>query len=228
MRWWGTLLALMAVPLPGTTQPQSNGGPHPGHEIARLERKVADLAEQLRQAEERISAAEHRMAQHAQFIEQSRWIGEVLKRNEDGDLVVEGANLVVRNGSGSTASSNGLGNVVIGYADAVYGSHNVILGEGHSVHGHGSIVSGRNNTVEGPGSVAIGSILSHVSPSGVVLGGFQHHIIGRHSIAIGGARNVIEGDETVVIGGFEIDAGASNSIHVGAEGLTANTMGPNH
>ncbi len=51
------------------------------------------------------------------------------------DLVVEGCNLVVRNGMGSTSTTNGTGNLVVGYDEVTRwddksGSHNVVVGPG--------------------------------------------------------------------------------------------------
>ena len=72
---------------------------------------------------------------------------------EGSDMIVEGANFVVRNGLGSTESTNGLGNLVVGYNEMLAneprdrsGSHNIVTGERHAYISYGSIISGINNT----------------------------------------------------------------------------------
>lgn len=72
------------------------------------------------------------------------------------NLIVESCNLIVRDGSGSTASTTGLGNLIIGYdADESLskdksGTHNLIVGDEHEYSSYGGLVAGRANSVHGP------------------------------------------------------------------------------
>ena len=74
-------------------------------------------------------------------------------------IIVEGANLHVRSGSGETddgGTLRGLGNVIIGYnesngADTFNrrGSHNLVVGQNHQYMNFGGFVAGQDNVVSG-------------------------------------------------------------------------------
>ena len=71
------------------------------------------------------------------------------------DVIFAGCNVHVRNGQGSTASSNSVGNLIVGYNEsgggspARGGSHNVVIGPEHSYSSYGGLVAGYQNTVSG-------------------------------------------------------------------------------
>src|SRR4029434_10807401 len=72
------------------------------------------------------------------------------------ELVITGANLRIVNGLGSTDTTNGLGNLIVGYneprefgPDVHTGSHNVIVGRRHHFSSFGGLVVGDNNTISG-------------------------------------------------------------------------------
>jgi hypothetical protein len=74
------------------------------------------------------------------------------------DVIIEGANLHVRNGSGRTESNNGLGNLIVGYNErgesgVQTGSHNVVVGREHTFSSYGGIVAGSRSTATQPFSV---------------------------------------------------------------------------
>ncbi|WP_394168204.1 hypothetical protein [Saccharospirillum alexandrii] len=77
-------------------------------------------------------------------------------------FVIENCNLIVRNGSGSTASSTGLGNLIIGYnADDFLskdrtGSHNLIIGDEHQYSAYGGLVAGFQNSISSPYATVTG------------------------------------------------------------------------
>jgi len=58
--------------------------------------------------------------------------------NGGNDLIFSGVNLHLRDGSGSTSGTNGLGNLIIGYnedewvANPRNGSHNLVVGDNHT------------------------------------------------------------------------------------------------
>ena len=82
-------------------------------------------------------------------------------------IIIEGANLHVRSGSGATDDLGGvlygLGNVVIGYNEydptqlrARTGSHNLIVGNGHGYTSFGGFLAGFANEVNRPNSSVSG------------------------------------------------------------------------
>ena len=71
-------------------------------------------------------------------------------------VIITGANLHVRSGSGSTYGTiNGLGNLIIGYNEDLTGekdrsgSHNVVVGRNHNYSSFGGFVVGTSNTISG-------------------------------------------------------------------------------
>ena len=87
-----------------------------------------------------------------------------LLRRDGNDIYLEGANLWINNGTGSTnGSPNALGNLVIGYNEqrpfppdnSRGGSHYLVLGLGNNFTTHQGIVAGQQSDVTG----FIGSVL---------------------------------------------------------------------
>ena len=68
----------------------------------------------------------------------------------------------MNNGAGATESTNGYGNLVIGYNEdgsgyARTGSHNLVVGPEHSWTSYGGLIAGEYNAVTGPySSVSVG------------------------------------------------------------------------
>ena len=80
---------------------------------------------------------------------------------DNGDVVVQGANLIVRNGLGSSDQIDGTGNLIIGYdaddgSDDKSGSHNLVLGDMHSYTSWGGAVLGYDSLVAGPNASVLG------------------------------------------------------------------------
>ncbi|MDP2308302.1 MAG: hypothetical protein Q8P18_19945 [Pseudomonadota bacterium] len=69
-------------------------------------------------------------------------------------ITFSGANLFVNNGAGATATNNGFGNLVVGYAessgDTRTGSHNLVVGPLHSWSSYGGLLAGYDNVVAAP------------------------------------------------------------------------------
>ena len=74
-------------------------------------------------------------------------------------LTIKGVNVQIVDGTGSTASTSGLGNLIIGYnrsgaraapGDIRTGSHNLILGDANNYQSYGGIVAGVYDTISGP------------------------------------------------------------------------------
>ena len=100
-----------------------------------------------------------------------------------------GANVHIRNGSGSTVSQNGLGNLVVGYNEEIFspdrtGSHNLVVGKFHAYSNVGGFVAGSQNTISGPSASVSGgqdNVASAFNSS--VSGGFSNEASGENSIA---------------------------------------------
>lgn len=123
-------------------------------------------------------------------------------------LVVSGANLQIVNGTGYTGSTNGLGNLIVGYNEDITGScinegsHNIIAGFDNNYRGYSNIVFGQNNTADS-------NLCS-------VLGGLDHAInFGSYSVIVGGSANSINDSASVVVGGDSNSVNAGSSVVVG-------------
>ncbi len=119
--------------------------------------------------------------------------------------IFEGANVHVRSGSGSThpcadarfcAESSGLGNLVVGYNEAIpsaarlrRGTHNLVVGPEHAYLSSGGFVAGRHNSVWGQ--------------SASVAGGAENRAFGENASICGGELNIASGTSASIGGGFE-------------------------
>src|SRR5262249_27254728 len=74
------------------------------------------------------------------------------------EVIITGANLRIVNGLGETDTTNGLGNLIVGYnesrlgfrgPDDRTGSHNVVVGEGLNFSSFGGLVIGQFNEISG-------------------------------------------------------------------------------
>src|SRR6516225_9974178 len=81
------------------------------------------------------------------------------------EVVISGANLRIVNGLGQTGTTNGLGNLIVGYneergsgQDNRTGSHNVVVGMQHNFPNVGGIVVGWFNEIRGGWSSVSGGI----------------------------------------------------------------------
>lgn len=100
-----------------------------------------------------------------------------------GDNVyITGANVHVRNGMDGTETTNGRGNLIVGYNEGRpypiitprTGSHNIVVGTQHSFTSYGGLVAGH-----------------------------QHNVIGTYASVLGGSGNIASGDFSSVTGGSE-------------------------
>lgn len=138
---------------------------------------------------------------------------------------VSGVNLQIVSGLGtssgnpanplstSTVTSNGLGNLLIGYdehhptaaPDSVKtGSHNLVVGGGHTYSSVGGMVQGFASRSTGVGSVALGWY-AEAGPfiNSQVLGGSQNRAAGVNTTVIGGSLNQATGSHGgTILGGI--------------------------
>jgi len=129
-----------------------------------------------------------RIAELEAYVDQ---LEALLAVDGDGDLVLTGANLRIENGLGSTDSTNGKGNLILGYNEGFgdrSGSHNAIIGVDHEYSSYAGLVAGRRNEVNGP----------YAS----VTGGIDNVATGSYAVVVGGRENTAEDLEGVAVGGW--------------------------
>jgi len=149
-------------------------------------------------------------------------------------VIFYGANVHVQNGAGSTQTTNGSGNLLVGYNESGFadetnrnGSHNLIVGQDHEYTSHGGFVAGRmnkiynvdstvsggqNNTAIGPyASICGGSYNTANGPTSSVTGGYENEASGQYTSISGGIFNIADGDYSSVSGG-----GVNNAIGYGS------------
>ncbi len=117
----------------------------------------------------------------------------VLQVDDQGDVHFIGANVYVENGLGTTTTTNGKGNLIVGYGmfsddAALSGSHNLVVGKGNDFESYGGIVAGEQNRVS--------------APHALVLGGNENIAAGFAAVALGGIMNEANGDNSLAAGGI--------------------------
>ncbi len=89
-------------------------------------------------------------------------------------VVFSGVNVYVQNGAGATNTTNGVGNLVVGYNEvpgtpARGGSHNLVLGVQNNYSSYGGLVAGGQNSIAGKyATVTGGQSLSEANDYGSV------------------------------------------------------------
>jgi hypothetical protein len=160
-----------------------------------------------------------------------------------------GVNVQVVNGEGKTESTNGEGNLVIGYDEnpgTQTGSHNLVLGGRQTFTSYGGILGGFLNTITGPyasvsggrGNTASGSTasvsggdLNTASADGAsVTGGQANQVSGLFASVSGGEENAASGSDASVSGGTanqasQLFASVSGGVENVASGFLASISG---
>ena len=156
-----------------------------------------------------------------------------------------GVNVQIVDGSGSTAgTTNGLGNLIVGYnetrpngGDVRTGSHNIMSGIYNNYSSYGGLVIGFSNTISGQyssvsggaGNTASGNF-SSVSGGddntaggerASVSGGYLNAANGKHASVSGGQQNKADGFNASVSGGAHNTASGNLSSVSGGTGNTA-------
>ena len=153
------------------------------------------------------------------------------------DVIFTGCNVHVQNGQGSTASSNGVGNLIIGYnEDDVFinpghpaygpnargGSHNVVIGPEHSYFSYGGLVAGYSNTVSGDyASVSGGADNTASGIMASISGGWYNTASDYYTSVSGGESNEASGTTASVSGGFGNEASGTRASVSGGDSRTA-------
>lgn len=119
-----------------------------------------------------------------------------------------GVNLQLLNGSGSETTTNGEGNLVIGYDPAPggpqNGSHNLVMGTtGQTFEGYGGIEGGSGNFLQGADGVVFGNQNATEANGASVLGGSGNVLtsFGNGAVIVGGQNNKANGVDSVITGG---------------------------
>jgi hypothetical protein len=138
---------------------------------------------------------------------------------EGNEVFITGANLHIRNGQGSTATANELGNLIVGYnelraddptcgdfriscEDFRTGSHNVVVGKGLNFSRFGGQVVGIFNTISGDWSSVSGGHGNTASNTwSSVSGGFRNTASGTSASVSGGVSNTASGDGASSVSG---------------------------
>jgi hypothetical protein len=152
------------------------------------------------------------------------------------EVVITGANLRLVNGLGATATTNGLGNFIVGYneprsfpgaVDTHTGSHNVVVGREHNFSSFGGLVVGLQNEIFGAFASVSGGRGSRASGlSAAVSGGSGNWAMGETSAVSGGNLNTASGELAAVSGGALNTASGSRSAVSGGGGrVTEDVMG---
>jgi hypothetical protein len=127
------------------------------------------------------------------------------------EVVISGANLRIVNGLGSTETTNGLGNLIVGYNEprppdvrpTIHpGSHNIVVGSNHNFSSFGGLVAGILNEISGQYASVSGGVRNTASGFiATVSGGVGNTASGQYALVSGGFGNTASAFITTVSGG---------------------------
>jgi hypothetical protein len=131
-------------------------------------------------------------------------------RREGNNLFIEGANLFLRNGLGSTGTGNGLGNLILGYNEERpggsrrNGSHNLVIGPCHNFTHFGGLVVGDTNEISAPFASVVGGAGNTAGGLYTVIGGGMNNVAAGLGAAVsGGRQNMATGECSTLGGGLQ-------------------------
>jgi uncharacterized coiled-coil protein SlyX len=217
--------------------------------VATLEAQVKALAQTVTALDGQVTTLQARVSrQHVQLaalranpVLTLSWLPSYLSLNTDAmngvagpNIVFTGANVHIVSGSGATddhGAPTGLGNLVIGYAEAPgdhaavrSGSHSLMLGTQNDFSGCGDVVAGSDNTVGADDSTVMGgrgNLASGMFSS--VSGGGGNTSSGLMTMVSGGAQNTASGMFTSVSGGLRNTASTDHDGWSSVSGGAGNT-----
>ncbi|MEO1056913.1 MAG: hypothetical protein AAFY28_08375 [Actinomycetota bacterium] len=146
-----------------------------------------------------------------------------------------GVNVQVLDGTGDTRCDetftepcNGLGNLIVGYAEDSddpalrNGAHNIMVGSDNDYRSYGGFVAGRDNVVAGRFSSVTGGFANTASgPDSSVSGGGLNTAAGSGTSILGGSSNTANGNVTAVVGGNANISGGIRTVVLGGASNTA-------
>jgi hypothetical protein len=144
-------------------------------------------------------------------------------------VMITGANLHVRSGSGSTPGTlNGLGNLIVGYNELRNfendrsGSHNIVVGRNNNYTSFGGLVVGYENTISGEyASVSGGGYNTASEYYASVSGGRDNTASEYYASVSGGWANTASGYYASVSGGLHNTASETSASVSGGRNNTA-------
>jgi hypothetical protein len=146
-------------------------------------------------------------------------------------VLFTGVNVVIQNGTGSTSTTDGTGNLVIGYnarrgdgTDARAGSHNLVLGDlnSHTSAAYGSLLSGYRNDVRNAYTATVAGRWNAASGyAASVAGGYGNTASGYDTAVAGGYGNTANGYAASVAGGHGNEAIGDYASVAGGDSNTA-------
>jgi hypothetical protein len=145
------------------------------------------------------------------------------------DVFFTGCNVHIRNGQNSTITTNGLGNLIVGYNesrspvgnDDRTGSHNIVVGMRNNFSSFGGLVVGNFNTISGAfASVSGGDGNTASGDFASVSGGIGNTANNRFASVSGGGFNTASGDSASVSGGTNNTASGDLASVSGGNGIT--------
>ena len=132
------------------------------------------------------------------------------------EITFSGVNVHIVNGQAGTETTNGKGNLIVGYnelrgGDVRTGSHNVVVGRGHNFSSYGGIVAGQSNEISGAYACVTAGYLNVASgEKASVSGGYSNEASGQWASVSGGSGNDAIGSRSSVTGG-----GGNNATYDG-------------
>jgi hypothetical protein len=129
---------------------------------------------------------------------------------EKNEIFITGANLRIVNGLGATETTNGLGNLIVGYneprpegGDRRTGAHNVIVGQQRDFTRFGGLVVGFKNMISGTyASVSAGAFNAARGDWSSVSGGASNEANDVYTSISGGTANIANGLAASITAGF--------------------------
>ena len=142
------------------------------------------------------------------------------------DVIFTGCNVHVQNGQGSTASSNNVGNLIIGYNEssgspARGASHNVVIGPYHSYSSYGGLVAGYRNKVSGAYASVSGGKLNEASSHYASVSGGEVNTASGFAASVSGGKYNEATDRWASVSGGQYNEASGG--HASAGGDTTNT-----
>jgi len=155
------------------------------------------------------------------------------------DVTITGANLRIVNGLGTTETTNGLGNLIVGYneprqanvtcapnlvscAETRTGSHNIVVGKENNFSSFGGLVVGFQNEISGRfASITAGETNTASGDSSSISGGFQNKASGFGSSISGGGAGTASGFNASISGGDNNVASGQQAWVGGGDAHTA-------
>jgi hypothetical protein len=132
---------------------------------------------------------------------------------------IEGLNVQIVNGLGSTETTNGAGNLVMGYSERggccssneKTGSHNIVNGT-TSYSSWGGIAFGRYSVVSAPYASVLGSECNFaLGPGSVIVSGYYNSVSSENSAIVAGTENQVTGWGSGIGSGYNNVAAAGEA-----------------